>query len=209
MQRLPLCIIVLLIAISLMISSCGVKPAPKNVKEILIPDVGVTIKVGPEWTMTVFSGDERAFNKRLSHMPEYIFWPITCAKGTPNPDTLSRTPNWRFIGLTGEFDPDMSCFSPDYPKPDGLYFVGSIKGELEYQYKKVLPWPGAKGIEAVVREYEETHGAGGVSDIWHAYTVTFNYNGSAMEFNMRIPSDADTSQWQDYLWESITDLILE
>ena len=201
-------IMCVLLLTAFFIVSCG-GGGPKNFQEISLPDVGVSIKVGSECWMTVWPSDKSAFKSRLSHHPEYVFAPITCAKGIPDAETISRIPNWRFVGLKGEFDPTMSPFSPDYPKPDGLYFVNSMKGELINEYKRELPWPGAEGVEATVREYEETHGAGGFSDLWFAYTVTFNHNGNAMEFNMRIPSGPDPDDWHDLLWSSITELKLE
>jgi hypothetical protein len=182
----------------------------KTFTDIALPDVGIGIKVAEGWLMAVKRSDKSAFEHRLSHQPEYVFAPVTAAKGDPLTGDIYHIPNWRFIGLKGEFDPEMSAFSPDYPKPDGLYFVKPLKGELVEQYTQELPWTGAQDVKAVVRLYEETHGsqATGTSDLWHAYTVTFNHKGNAMEFNFRIPSDVDKQNAIDDFWKSIVDLEL-
>jgi hypothetical protein len=204
------CLILFLLLAALLVTiSCGGEKRPDNFKELTMPDVGVTIKVDPEWTMTVWPADWSAYKSKLDFQPDYIFAPITCAKGTLDPETITRIPNWRFVGLKGKFDPNMNPISSSYPQPEGLYFVEATKGDFLHEYKRELPWPGAEGVEATVREYEETHGAGGLSDLWHAFTVTFNHNGNAMEFNMRIPSEADPYEWHEFLWSSITELKLE
>ncbi len=202
-MRVTQAIVILLLSVfPALISSCG---GPKTFSEITL-DTGVTITVADGWLMTVHSSDKSAFEHRLSGQPEYIFAPITCAQGDPTATDLSNIRNWRFIGVKGEFDPKMNPMTSEYPVPEGLYFVGPMKGELVDEYNEKLRWPGAEGIEAVFRLYEETHGTGAFSDLWHAYTVTFNYGGNAYEFNLRIPSEVDRQKTIEEFNKSILKL---
>jgi hypothetical protein len=190
-MRVTQAIVILVLSVfPALISSCG---GARTFTEITL-DTGVTIGVEDGWLMTIRSSDKSAFEHRLSGQPEYVFAPITCAQGDPTATDLSNIRNWRFIGLKGEFDPKMNPMTSEYPVPEGLYFVGPLKGELVDEYSKKLDWTGAEEVDAVFRLYEETHGTGAFTDLWHAYTVTFNYDGNAYEFNMRIPSEVDTQK---------------
>ena len=199
-----------LLLLTIVVAAPGCSGGQKVFTEKAYPDLGLVIVVNDNWGMTVRGSDNSAFKHRLAGQPEYIFPPITAAKGDPTPADISRIPNWRFIGLKGEFDPEMSAMSADYPQPEGLYFVEPIKGELVEEDVRELPWPGAAGVNATVRLYEETHGleALATADIWHAYTVTFNHDGNAYEFNLRIPSEANRLDWTDGFWQSIINLEL-
>jgi len=200
--------IIILFVISLYCISCGGKGTFQSKS---FPDVGVTIEVAGDWQMAVKGADKSAFKLKLEGQPDYVFPPVTAAKGDPTQDYVNPIPNWRFIGVKGEFDPKMNPMTSGYPKPDGLYFVGNTKGELQDERVRELPWPGAEGVQATVRLYEITHGVEslGTADLWHAYTVTFNHKGNALEFNFQIPSQADTKIWIDEFWKSIIKLELK
>ena len=199
--------ILTLLLIPILLSSCG---GPKTFQTISMPEVGMTIEVASDWLMTVKSEDKSAYKSRLEFQPDYAMPPVTAAKGDPTQEYANPIPNWRFIGIKGEFDPEMNPLRDPYPVPEGLYFVQSLKGELEYEKVEDLPWPGAEGVKATVRLYEITHGLEslGTADLWNAYTVTFNHKGNAMEFNFQIPSGAGADNWIDAFWSSIVKMEL-
>ena len=194
--------------VPVLIASCGGK---KTFQSKSFPDVGVTIEAAADWQMAIKGADQSAFRLKLQGQPDYVFPPVSAAKGNPLEDLVNPIPNWRFIGVKGEFDPEMNPMTGSYPRPEGLYFVGNQKGELQDERVRELPWPGAEGVQATVRLYEITHGVEslGTADLWHAYTVTFNHNGNALEFNFQVPSQADTDGWIDGFWKSITKLELK
>ncbi len=190
-----------------LLSSCGI---PKPFRTVFYPDAGVKLEVASDWLMTIKSADKSAFKSRLEFQPDYVFPPISAEKGDPTEEYTTPIPNWRFIGVKGEFDPEMDPMREPYPQPEGLYYVPGFKGDLQYQQVKDLPWPGAEGTKATVRLYEVTHGLEslGTADIWNAYTVTFNHDGNALEFNFQIPSTIDPNEWIDDFWVSIKRLEL-
>jgi hypothetical protein len=117
--------------------------------------------------------------------------------------------NWRFKGVTGTFDPNVNPLSSQYPVPPGLWSLDPLKLDLIEEREQPLPWPGLTGVTANTRIYENTHGTGATSAIWHTYTVIFNRGGNAYEFVMTIPDTFDFRDWIDKFWTSIEDITIE
>ncbi|MCX6645237.1 MAG: hypothetical protein NTY09_02595 [bacterium] len=207
------CILIsLFISILLSLSCAGGPPTPG--REIAFPKQGVTIKFADGWIGEVVSADwsvwERIQKGRTDET--WVFPPVTARNEGAGPqggEGELRYMNWRFKGVTGTFDPNVNPLSSQYPVPPGLWILDPLKLDLIEERDQPLPWPGLAGVTANTRIYENTHGTGATSAIWHTYTVIFNRGGNAYEFVMSIPDTSDFRDWIDKFWTSIEDITIE
>jgi len=199
----------------LLLTSCGGGP-PKPGREISIPEVGLTIKVAEGWECEVTGVDWTTWQRVQKGRADdpWVIPPVTCRDietGGQGPNAL-RYMNWRFKGVEGVFDPTVDPLTSQYPVPPGLWALDPMKLELLETQKRQLPWPGllsvAPGVEATCRLYENTHGMGASSALWHTYVVTFVVEGNTYEFVMSLPDYVDHRDYMDKFWLSIEDLSL-
>jgi hypothetical protein len=189
--------------------SCAGGP-PKPGKDITLPKEGVHLVLSDGWTAEVTSVDWTMW-RRVQRGTGEEPWVIpsitaTMTSTAPSAGPDDRTMNWRFKGVSGRFDPTVNPLTSAYPVPPGLWSLDPQKLDLIESDIKALPWPSIGDVQATVRLYENTHGTGETSALWHTYTVTFNVGPNAYEFVMSIPDTPDYRDWIDAFWASITDL---
>ena len=200
--------ILALIAIIILLSSCSGDKPPTPGREINLKE-GVSIKLAEGWVGQVEGTDwtqwERVKKGRADD--PWVIPPITATNEGSGPLAGDeRRMSWRFKGVKGTFNPAMSPTTSAYPVPKGLWSLDPLKLELQETETKILPWPSTPGLEATCRLYENTHGTGAASALWHTYTVTFNVGENAYEFVMSIPDNADFREWVKSFWASIENL---
>ena len=192
--------------------SCAGGP-PKPGKDINLSKEGVHLVLSDNWTAEVASVDWTMWRRvqRGTGEEPWVIPPITATmtSGAPSTGPDERTLNWRFKGVAGQFDPTVDPVTSAYPVPPGLWSLDPQKLELEESDLKTLPWPSMTSVQATVRLYENTHGTGETSALWHTYTVTFNVGPNAYEFVMSIPDTAVERDWIDAFWASIVDLSIK
>ena len=205
---LPTCIF---FAVTFLLISCTPGGPPASGSEIAL-DEGVTLKLidgwegevtGTDWTMW------RRVQRGTGEQP-WVIPPVTAtnvAGGTFGYD--ERKMFWRFKGVEGIFDATVNPLTDAYPVPEGLWSLDPQKLELEWDYTRTLPWEGVSEIEATVRQYENTHGYGELSQIWHTQVVTFVVGSNTYEFVLSIPDSADQQDWIEQFWGSIESLRIE
>ncbi len=194
----------------LMVTSCARKPSPGRIIECV--NQGVTVTLANGWEGEVVETDWLAWKRILKGREDFmwVFPPIT-ARNIPVSE-VENTRNfirWRFKGVEGTFDVDISPSSPDFPVPAGLWSMDPTKFQILYSQTVPLPWPGLSGTDATVRMYEHVRGMGDVSAIWHSYVVTFNYGPNAYEFVMLIPSSEIDQNYIDIFWASIENVSID
>ncbi len=203
--------ITILTMLAVVLTSCG-GGAPTPGREMSFPDQGITIRVADGWECEVISTDWTTWQriqKGRTNEP-WIFPPITAtnlAEGGQGHN--NRYMYWRFKGVTGTFDPHVNPLTAGYPVPPGLWILDSQKLELLETETRILEWPGLSGTESTCRLYENTHGSGATSAIWHTYTVVFSYDPNTYEFVFSLPDYIDHRDWIDKFWESIEDVTIE
>ncbi len=201
----------ILAILPLLISCTGGGP-PGPAQEISFPDQGVTLRLADGWQAEVIGPDWSLWQRVQKGRADdpWVMPPITAtdiATGAPGPG--DRLMNWRLKGVRGNFDPSVNPLTSAYPSPPGLWILDPQKLDLLETRTRTLEWPGVAGTQATTRLYENTHGAGGTSAIWHTYTVTFNVGPNAYEFVMSLPDYVDHRDWIDRFWASIEDLSIE
>ena len=201
-----------LVCLSITLVSCSGESPPKPGRELSLPDYGVTIRLADGWVAKVESTDWATWQrvKKGRATDPWVFPPVTATNvgaGIMGPDDRYMT--WRFKGVKGTFDPAVNPLTSGYPQPPGLWTLNSMKLELLETETRTLKWTGMSGIDATCRLYENTHGTGATSAIWHTYTVVFNCGPNACEFVMSIPDFADYRDWMDQFWASIEDVTIK
>ena len=195
----------------ILFSSCGPGGPPTPGREIVL-DEGVTLTLIEGWEAEVVGTDWamwRRVQRGRGEQP-WVIPPITAtnvAGGTFGYDR--RKMYWRFKGVEGVFDPTVNPLTDAYPVPEGLWSLDPQKLELEWDHTRVLPWEGVSEIEATVRQYENTHGFGELSQLWHTQVVTFVVGANTYEFVLAIPDSADQRDWKEQFWGSIESLTIE
>ena len=192
------------------LSCAGGPPTPG--REIAFPDLGVSIRLAEGWEGQVVSTDWSVWDRIQKDRTDepWVFPPVTARNETAGVVTSDgRYMNWRFKGVIGTFDPSVNPLSSQYPVPEGLWSIDPQKLDLIEERDQALPWPGLSGVTANTRIFENTHGTGGTSAIWHTYTVIFNKGDNAYEFVMSIPDTVDFREWIDEFWASIEDVVIE
>ena len=179
----------------------------------MLKEHGVHLKLADGWTGEVAGSDWTMWHRvqRGTGEEPWVIPPITVTNTGKGPSGTAdeRTKNWRFKGVKGAFDPKVDPLTSSYPVPPGLWSLDPLKLELQESTLKALPWKEVSDIQATVRLYENTHGTGETSALWHTYTVTFNAGPNAYEFVMSIPDNAVTQDWIDSFWASIEDFSLD
>lgn len=209
--RIP-SVLIPFMGVLLLLVSCGGSGPPKPGRVIDMPNLGVRLALSEGWEAEVTRSDWTMWRRvrRGTGEEPWVVPPLTVTNVGAGPmGARERVMTWRFKGVKGTFDPNVNPLTSQYPVPPGLWSLDPQKLDLLETTTKPLPWPGLESVEATCRLYENTHGAGATSSIWHTYTVVFNAGPNAYEFVLSIPDNADYREWIDELWASIEDLSLE
>ena len=202
-------LLIISLLITVLLTSCGGGP-PTPGREMSFADLGVTIKVAEGWECNVTGVDWSMWGRIQKGRADdpWVIPPVTCrdiATGGLGQNS-ARFMNWRLKAVDGVFDPNVNPLTSQYPSPPGLWILDSQKLELLETEKRILTWPSLDGVEATCRLYENTHGAGATSAIWHTYTVIFVVDEITFEFVMSMPDYVDHRNYMDKFWLSIVDL---
>ncbi len=197
---------VMLISVVL-IMSCAQRPRPGRIIDCI--DQGVTLTLVNGWEGETIDTDWRAYKRILKGREDFmwVFPPIT-ARDIPVAEVEDRSGymKWRFKGVEGTFDPNISPTSRDFPVPPGLWSMDPTKLEVLGSNRVILEWPGVQGTEATARIYEVIRGTGDTMAIRRTYVVTFNYGENAYEFVMFIPNPNFERDYIEAFWSSIEDV---
>ena len=205
-------LLILLLGLLPLILSCGGGGRPKPGREIDMPRFGVKLILSEGWEAEVEGSDWTMWRRvqRGTGEEPWVIPPLTATNvGAGALSAEERVMVWRFKGVKGTFDPNIDPLTGRYPVPPGLWSLDAQKLDLLETTTRALPWPGLQGVEATCRLYENTHGAGATSSIWHTYTIIFNVAPNAYEFVLSIPDTADYREWMGNFWNSIQDLSIQ
>ncbi len=192
------------------ISSCA-RP-PQSGREIIYPSHGITVILADGWEGEVISTDWLAWKRILKGREDFmwVFPPLTARNISVEEARKTRNCiKWRFKGVEGNFDSNLSPTSPEFPQPPGLWSMDPTKMSLVENRTITLDKPGLSGIEATARVYEISRGMGDLDAYWNTYVVTFNYGPNAYEFVMLIPTTENSHARIDIFWNSIEDVSID
>jgi len=199
---------ILIVLFSVSQISCMKQPDPGRIVDA--SDWGVVLTLTPGWEGEVDDLDWLAYKRNRKGREDfsYVFPPIT-ARDIPiaEAEKNNRHTRWRFKGVEGSFDKDISPMAGDYEtRNPGLWTMLPEQLSLIGSWNVTLDFPSLNGIQATARLYEHTLGRGDVSAVWRSYVVTFNHGPNAYEFAILIPSDQDDQVYIDRFWASIQDV---
>ncbi len=185
------------------------KPEPGRIIET---EEGVTLTLAGGWEGEVIEVEWLAYRRILKGREDFKWvFPAITSRDIPV-DEVEHSRGyikWRFKGVEGNFDSDVSPSSPDFPVPPGLWSMDQQQMMLLWSYDVPLPWPGVEGTEATTRMYEVCRGLGDTSAVWHTYVVTFNHGPNAYEFVMLIPMTESDESYMELFWSSIENVEIE
>ena len=199
------------ITLGILAASCAGGP-PKPGREINLKEHHVHLKLADGWTGEVVSEDWTLWQRVQKGRAQdpWVIPPITVTNTGAGPSQGNEgVKNWRFKGVKGTFNPNVSPLTSAYPVPPGLWSLEPQMLDLMETDTKMLPWPSVSDIQATVRLYENTHGAGDLATLWRTYTVTFNAGPNAYEFVMSIPDVENYRDWMNAFWASIEDFSVD